>query len=164
MKNLLIFAALAAVLWYGWMRMVLEYLPMKEGKKWVEEVRLGVDNGVLTRNFTYLPPLSPEEFLMPKGGIEEHFKMKRISGPTLTDKADSRAIVYSVKFQPSPLAPEGSSSRLEPAEYWLVLKAKGSYPWPVWETIRFRPPTKKERKAHEGAWVLPSRTLPYPAV
>ncbi len=136
MKNLILLLLVVAAIWYGWMWVCLQYLPQEEARNFVEELRLGIDNGVLGRSFTYHPPLPPNRLEMPTRGISKEFQVLRKNGPSPTDKDTDRRIEYAVRFRNSEHAPPGRS---EESEYRLVQVDRGSYLVPKWEVWEFRP-------------------------
>lgn len=148
MKNWLFIAAIVALGWYAYMRVVLDYLPNEKSKAWVEELRLGIENGVLSIKFTYHPPLPPEQITMPPEGISQDFRMQRLFGPTPFDHDTTRIITYEVKFDKSP-----NSTRTGPGayDYRLLLRDKGSYFVPDWEVIEFQPMGRRSRQLRPAA-------------
>ncbi|RMH54410.1 MAG: hypothetical protein D6679_13760 [Candidatus Hydrogenedentota bacterium] len=134
LKDILFILAVVALGVFGWMKVAVDYLPQKEARKFVEEVRLGVDNGILGSNFHYYPPLADDVFEMPKEGIAPNYQMKRINEVHLFDKPDSRTQKFSVVFSPSPQA---RTHRKKLYEYVLVMEDHGTLLLPKYKATMF---------------------------
>ncbi len=148
MKNWIFIGAVLALGWYCYMRVVLDYLPNEKSKAWVEELRLGIENGILSIKFSYTPPLPPDQITMPPQGISQDFRITRVSGPSPTDHDTARFIVYEVKFDKSLNA---TKSGLGSFEYRLVMQDMGSYFTPDWQVVEFHPAGHKVRGKRRAA-------------
>jgi hypothetical protein len=137
MKNLIILLIAAAVILFAWTWFHLDYYPKLLAANWVEELRLGIDGGVLNKTFGYTPPLSERELTIPTGGIGNGYKLDLESKPGFMDPPDSRVIRYRVSFDRSDQARPGPAERLT---YRLILEDKGENRiLPDWHVTEFRP-------------------------
>lgn len=134
MKELLFGAVILAVLWFGWQKFATTYWPQQAARDFVEELRLGVDNGVLSSKFDFAPPLPPKQLTMPPVGISADFQVTHESGPMLAGA--QTVITYIVVFGNSAVASSGRGVRFE---YRLILANQGSFALPKWVTIEFKP-------------------------
>lgn len=156
MKDVIFIVVVAAVIWSAWMHVCVNYLPEKEAKNYVEEIRLLIDGSIFKKKFHYQSPLPEVDFDLPKNGISTAFRVERMSGPGITDSMDSRVVIYSVRFEPSEAA-KGPPRR--EVEYRMIQVDEGSYLFPSWKVTRFigRDRYERELKARErrGAAFLP---------
>ena len=137
MKGLIIFVVIAAAVIFAWGWFQLDYYPTLLAEDFVEELRLGIDGGVLGSTFAYTPPLPERQLAIPKGGIGRGFKVERQEKPGLLDPPDSRVIRFSVRFDRSEQALPG---RAETLTYRLVMIDKGDNRFmPDWQVFEFRP-------------------------
>jgi hypothetical protein len=142
MKNLILVVVLAAAIWFGWMKFAVDVMPKQAAHDFVEDLRLNMDGAVLSVKFTnYSPPLPEPELIMPKGGIEENFRMTQENKANVTDPPDSRSVTFLVRFKNSPMAPSNIPSGEN--EYRIVLVDKGTYIMPEWTVTEFRPSTAR---------------------
>lgn len=137
MKNRILLLVFLAAVWYGWMWMVRDRLPAMLAHDFVKRTQMSVDEGVLRHNYNYVPPLPDSVFTVPPAGIGEDFTLERIAGTRPQDFTDSVTAVYQVRFKASPVAPPESEDKVY--GYELRLEADGTYLWPPWKVVRFKP-------------------------
>jgi hypothetical protein len=142
MKNFILLAILAAGIWFGWMKFAVDIMPKQTARDFVEDLRLNIDGAILSVKFSnYHPPLPEPQLMMPKGGIEENFRMTIEKKADVMDPPDSRVVTFLVRFNNSAMA-QGNAPRGE-NEYRIVLVDKGSYIMPEWHVTEFRPSTAR---------------------
>lgn len=145
MKNLVIFGLLAAVVLFGWHHFVHGYWARMTAVDFVEELRLGVDNGVIRKNLSnWHPPLPKEDLTLPPDGISQEFQVKVDTGPATVD--GKTTLIYLVTFSKSA---ESTSPRNTRFEYRLVLTNLGSMFIPKWTVTKFHPTDRRVR--HQAA-------------
>lgn len=142
MKNIIILVLVIGGGLFGWHKFVHGYWAGMVAKDFVEELRLGMDNGHLSKAISsWHPPLPEEQLTLPPDGISPDFTVRMDSEPTVI--AGKTTISYVVTFGKSPMA---TSTRNIRYEYRLTLVNDGSLFLPKWGVTQFHPSDRRARR------------------
>lgn len=142
MKNLIIIVLVLAAGWFGWQRFTTGYWAEATARDFVEELRLGMDSGYLSKTISsWRAPLPEKQLTLPTEGISPDFTVRRDSEPVKI--AGRTTIYYLVTFGKSPVASGGRSLRYE---YRLTLANEGTDFIPKWTIVMFHPTSRRANR------------------
>lgn len=145
MKALLGLAVAVGIALFVWLHVAVRVMPEQNARDFVENIRLNLDNKKQGRSQSYGGPegMPIARFTLPEKGIEQNFRIEETKNPKIWDGPESRALVWKVTFEASPLYP-GKYPQTQ--VYRLVMVDSGSLMIPSYLPVEFFPWNHRRRR------------------